>query len=121
MSRATKMSCKRVVIATIGSLGDVHPAMALALELQARGHEVKLATLAAYRHNIEQAGISFHPIRPNLSMDDPQLMERMMHPLKGLEVVFRQVLLPVVRETYVDLMDAVVGSDLLIAGETVFP
>ena len=32
------MESQKIVIATIGSLGDLHPAMALALELKARGH-----------------------------------------------------------------------------------
>jgi len=114
------MNSKRIVIATIGSLGDFHPAIALSLGLKARGHDVTLATFEAYRQNAEQAEIKFHPIRPNI-LFDPQLQEQMMHPIKGPEVVFRQVILPAVRLTYADLMDAVVGSDLLIAGELVFP
>ncbi len=114
------MRDKRIVIATIGSLGDVHPAMALAVGLQARGHQVTLATMEVYRNKIEQAGINFHPLRPNLP-DDQELNQRMMHPVKGPEVVFREVILPASRETYIDLMDAVAGSDLLIAGELIFP
>lgn len=45
------MESKRIVIATIGSLGDLHPAMALALELQARGHQIILATSAVTVHS----------------------------------------------------------------------
>ncbi len=114
------MSFKKIAIATIGSLGDVHPAMALALELQARGHEVRFASLEPCRQIIQQAGITFYPLRPNV-LDDPKLMEQMMHPVKGPKVIFRQLLIPALRETYEDLMKAVAGSDLLIAGETVFP
>jgi UDP:flavonoid glycosyltransferase YjiC (YdhE family) len=34
------MESKKIVIATIGSFGDLHPAMALALEQKARGHQI---------------------------------------------------------------------------------
>jgi UDP:flavonoid glycosyltransferase YjiC (YdhE family) len=30
----------RIVLATLGSLGDIHPMIALALELRGRGHTV---------------------------------------------------------------------------------
>ncbi len=114
------MNTKRIVLAAIGSLGDLHPAVALALELQTRGHQVKLATFEAYRENIEQSGISFHPIRPNLSHLDTDLMEKMMDPIKGTEIIFKQVISPAVKDTYTDLTEIARDADLIIAGETVF-
>jgi rhamnosyltransferase subunit B len=114
------MNAKRIVLAAIGSLGDLHPAVALALELQARGHQVKLATFEAYRENIEKSGISFHPLRPNLFDQDTELIEKMMHPTKGTKVIFKQVLGPAIKDTYTDLIDIVGDADLIVAGETVF-
>jgi len=46
--------------------------MAIALELKARGHEAILATNELYRSNIEAAGISFHPVRPDTSSLNPE-------------------------------------------------
>ncbi|MDZ8260460.1 glycosyltransferase [Nostoc sp. ChiQUE01b] len=43
------INSKRIVLSTFDSLGDLHPAMALALELQTRGHHVVIATTEAYR------------------------------------------------------------------------
>ena len=42
----------RIVLATIGSLGDLHPVLALALELRRRGHEPSIATSENYRDKI---------------------------------------------------------------------
>ena len=114
------MQSQRIVIATIGSLGDLHPAIALALELQARGHQITLATSPVYQKKIEQTGINFHALRPNLP-ESPEIVEKAMHPTKGAEFFFREIFLPRLSETYTDLMDAVTGCDLLITNEIIFP
>ena len=44
--RAEKM---RIVINTLGSFGDIHPYIALAMELQSRGHVPVIATMEIYR------------------------------------------------------------------------
>lgn len=44
---------KHIVVATIGSLGDLHPCMALALELMRRGHRVTIASTGYYREKVE--------------------------------------------------------------------
>lgn len=38
----------RIVFATIGSLGDLHPHIAMGLELRKRGHEIVIATHQEY-------------------------------------------------------------------------
>lgn len=42
----------RIVFAAIGSLGDLHPCLALALELKRRGHSVKIASTEGYRGKV---------------------------------------------------------------------
>src|SRR5262245_16732657 len=44
---------RRIVLTTLGSLGDLHPFVALALGFQARGHEAVIATSATYRPKVE--------------------------------------------------------------------
>jgi len=39
----------RIVLSTIGSFGDLHPKIAIAIELQKRGHDVVFATHKEYR------------------------------------------------------------------------
>ena len=54
---------RRIVLTTFGSLGDLHPYIAVALGLQARGHEAVIATTRHYRQRIEAQGIGFHAVR----------------------------------------------------------
>jgi rhamnosyltransferase subunit B len=58
-------SGRRIVLTTVGSLGDLHPYVAIALGLQARGREAILATGACYRRKIEALGIGFRAVRPD--------------------------------------------------------
>ena len=51
----------RVVMATIGSLGDLHPYIALALEMKKRFIEPVIATSNIYRQRVESLDIEFHP------------------------------------------------------------
>ena len=48
---------RRIVLATFGSLGDLHPFVALAKELQARGHVPVLATSEFHRERIERLAL----------------------------------------------------------------
>jgi rhamnosyltransferase subunit B len=57
----------RILFHTVGSLGDLHPYLAIALGLQARGHEAVIATSACYRQKIETLGLGFHTVRPDSS------------------------------------------------------
>ncbi len=50
---------KRIAIATIGTLGDVRPYIALALELKTRGYDVVFGTNADFESVITKAGIEF--------------------------------------------------------------
>ena len=51
----------RIVITTIGSLGDLHLKIALAIELRQRGHHVIFATHQGYQAKIAALGFEFHP------------------------------------------------------------
>ena len=56
----------RVLLSTIGSRGDVQPLVALALQLKALGHEVRLCVPPDFRDWIEGLGIPVTPIGPEL-------------------------------------------------------
>jgi rhamnosyltransferase subunit B len=118
-----RVTGKRIVLATHGTLGDVHPYLAIALELRRRGHRPVLATSEFYRAKIEAQGIEFHAIRPDFSYDDIALHERLTEPLRGFERVIREFMLPRLRDTYDDLLAAVHadgGADLLLSQILIF-
>lgn len=110
---------KRIVIASFGSLGDLHPYLALAVEARRRGHSVVIATAEFYRARIEALGFPFEPIGPPVSPQDPDLLRRLMRTARGPEILFRKLFLPHVPQMYAELERACAGADLLIAGEMV--
>ena len=56
----------RLLLSTIGSRGDVQPLVALALELRALGHEVRLCVPPDFRDWIEGLGMPVTPIGPEV-------------------------------------------------------
>lgn len=117
---STQPLSKRIVIATIGSLGDLYPCLALATELRRRGHRMTIAATPHYRARVERLRINFHPIRPDLDPTDPNLIRQCDDLKKGPEVLYRKIILPELKETYEDLRQAAKHADLLIAGELVY-
>lgn len=113
---------KRIVFTTWGSYGDVHPHMALALDLQGRGHRPVIATSEIYREKIEAEGLGFFPVRPELPDPTSEEARRMIRELSdsvfGPIYIFRELLMPHIRATYEDTLAAVEadgGADLLVS------
>src|SRR4051812_2250673 len=109
---------KRIVISTFGSFGDIHPFMAVALELKARGHQPVIATSEIYREKMDTVGLEFFPVRPDMpSIDNPDEVARVvaevMDPKGGPEAV-GDLIVPYLRDIYADLDTATVGADLVL-------
>jgi rhamnosyltransferase subunit B len=111
----------RIVVTTIGSLGDLHPQIALAIELRKRGHEIIFATMKEYGAIIEPLGFKFHPMRPDgTPINNPEEIAKMTDLKTGSEYVVRSWILPNLRDTYTDLLDSTKDADLIIAGDIVY-
>jgi rhamnosyltransferase subunit B len=52
----------RFLLSAIGSAGDVHPFIAIARVLQARGHDVALMASPYFEARVQRAGIAFVPL-----------------------------------------------------------
>jgi len=116
--KMNEMKSCRIVISTFGSYGDVHPYMAIALELKRRGHQPVVATSEVYREKMNAAGIELVAVRPDMPSYDQldellRIIEPIMDPQKGSERVM-ELLLPHLRGIYEDLNKAVEGADLLL-------
>ncbi len=105
---------KRILLTTTGSLGDLHPFMAIGLELQARGHEATLATSNFYRPKIEQAGLKFAPMGPHLEHGNLELMRRVMDQKRGPEFLIRELMYPSIPGAFREVMAALTDSDLIV-------
>lgn len=115
-------TCKRIVLTTFGSYGDLHPYIAIAQELRRRGHEAVIATSELYRDKVMAAGLGFYPVRPDFpsERDSPGVFKEIMRARTGTEYLLRRVALPYIRESYEDLTATVRGADLLISHPTTF-
>ena len=107
----------RIVLNTFGSFGDVHPYLALALELKQRGHDPLVATAEFYRSKIESAGVAFAPVAPNIGdlLSKPEMIERIWRPRTGPDFLVRQYLLPALDQSFDDLVSACHGADLFLS------
>ncbi len=110
----------RLLFVTIGSLGDLYPCLALAMEMKRRGHSVTIATTEAYRARVLQLGVRFHSLRPDWDPTDSALISQCEDLKSGPEVLFRKLILPHLENTYRDLLVAAKDCDLMLSGELVF-
>jgi len=108
-------SQKRIVLATFGSLGDLHPYLAVALGLKARGHQAVLATHPVYRQKVEALGLEFAPVRPDTPQDQTAAFMKRLVSWRGSEIVVREFIAPALRQSYEDTLLAAQGADLLVS------
>src|SRR5947209_13152878 len=110
---------RRIVISTFGSFGDLHPYIAVALELKRRGHRPVIATTELYREKVEPLGLELHRVRPDMpSYDEPDklsaMVESVVNERTGPKTLLKTLILPYQHEMYEDLRAAVEGADLLL-------
>ncbi len=111
----------KIVITTLGSLGDIHPCLALGLELKKRNHQVVVATSEFYRQKIASTGLGFQPIGPEtISPEDPELLRNIMDSRNGPENLLRNLLMPHMPRVYGELLEICKDAHCLLTGELVF-
>lgn len=102
----------------MGSLGDLHPFIALGLALRARGASVVLACAAEYGAKVATAGLEFRPIRPSfadmersLGMDRAALTRAVQ---RSPGFLIRRLIVPGVRVSHEDMLAATADADLVL-------
>lgn len=105
----------RILLAAIGSYGDVNPFLAIGGALRRRGHSVALAAPAQYAGDAGREGLEFKALRPDMNSKDPVLMSRVMDARYGSQILVRELVMPAVRDTYEDLESAAAGADVLVS------
>jgi rhamnosyltransferase subunit B len=110
----------RIVIATWGSHGDLHPALGLAVGLRDRGHHVVVATCPMYREDVEREGLAFQPVRPDVDPNNRELVARIMDAQRGTEFIFKDLLMPALQDAATDLRPAIMQADFVISHPVTF-
>ena len=90
----------RILLAAIGSSGDVNPVVGLGRALRARGHHVALATNAFFADLVRESGLEFIELgtkeEAETIMNDP----RLWHPWRGFPCIVEGAILPNLRRLY---------------------
>jgi rhamnosyltransferase subunit B len=88
-----------VLLPTMGSAGDVHPFIALGMELKARGHRATILTNPIFQELIEAQGLGFLAVgtaeEANAVIANPELW----HLRKGFSVI-AQIVVPAIAEVF---------------------
>lgn len=108
-----------IAFASLGTLGDLHPLLAVARAVQNRGGEVTIAASKGFCGYVTSLGFRFCQIRPDLEPGFGQVC-RLSDPGRGPGRLLREEIFPSVRETYADLLEACRGADLLVVGELLY-
>ena len=110
----------RIVVATIGSRGDVQPYINLCQELQERGHDAVLATNPALCPLAQSHGVKTVPVGRDIDMglEAERLLERSFDNMYIGMIRVMKLGARLVQEAYPDVLRACVGADLVVASDT---
>lgn len=108
-----------VVLATIGSWGDIFPVIGLAKGMSEAGHDVQVAASPAYEELVRGEGLSFSGIGPALGFSDyasdPRILSGGQGGFAGFAHLFRRFIFPALDRYVDDLAVRVADADLLLA------
>ncbi len=104
-------SSYRVLLGAMGSLGDLHPVIALAHELRNRGHQPVIATSPQYEQLVREWNLDFRPVRPEVA--PPEVMAKTVE--TGTGYLIREWLLPALRQSFDDTAAAFEGMDFMVS------
>ena len=108
-----------VVLATMGSWGDIFPAIGLAKGLIEAGHDARIAASPAYEELVRGEGLEFAGIGPVLGFSDyardPKILSGRLGGFAGFAHLFRRFIFPALDRYVDDLAAEVRDADLLLA------
>lgn len=108
----------RILLHTLGSSGDFNPAVALALTLRERGHQVTFAVSPLFAQAARTLGFDAAEVGPDPDYDG-DIMKRMLAPSRIgtslVNILFREVLIPAIRPAADLLTPLAAQSDLFLS------
>ncbi len=108
-----------ILITCFGSYGDLHPYIALAKNLQNRGHEISIGSSVMFKVQIESEGIPFTHLRSSLDKYNTpaairEFVRLIFDPVHGGELMINEMMKNI-EETYLDTLKATEKSDIVIS------
>lgn len=110
----------RIIIAAGGSLGDLHPFIALGLDLARRGGTVEIASAVEYRPKIETAGLTFREAGPSLAALEAALGLSLAEITEAIIAddmfLFRRILIPWLEPSVRQMVAVAADADVIVGG-----
>ena len=103
-----------IIVVALGSAGDVHPFIGIAIQLQRRGHAVSFLTNAYFEQTVRQAGLHFQPIGLVDEYIQTVSSPRLWNPTKGMEILWPYFFEPAMRRTYEFIRNKVTMASCLV-------
>jgi sterol 3beta-glucosyltransferase len=111
----------RAVLTSLGSMGDIQPLIALAVELRSHGHHPILALAPYFGPYVHRHGLQFVPIGPDLNYPELQRNEntavRQGSDLFNLMSDHLEILRSMLPQMFSELRDICYDADVLISGQ----
>ncbi len=110
---------KKIAMFTMGTRGDVQPYIFLSKELIKNGYDVVLGSHPCWKNLIEEAGIFFEPIGPDIDIEKEAAIIRgkvsnpALSMLKTMNFVFR-----IIQESTHEIFEICKGKDLIIVSHS---
>ncbi len=107
---------KHVVLTTFGSLGDLHPYLAIGRALAKRGYRVTLATSERYRDMVIAEQLGFYAVSPDVADFDsnPERIAYLLDERRGPERLTREVVMPHLRSAYLELLAVCADASVVV-------
>lgn len=105
----------KLLIATIGTLGDVRPFVALASAAQARGHDVRLAATMRHASLASRHGVCFESFGDDAYLEAPECRSAMTDPLSGFSYWLAKSNLEQLPRLHERLETLAAGIDVLVS------
>jgi len=107
----------KALLIAIGSHGDVHPFVGLALGLRARGHDVTVAASGHFEPLVRRTGFEFAPLMSAEEYDRLALNPDLWHPFKGFRLLMEGTI-QLIRPVYELITERSVTGETVVVAST---
>jgi UDP:flavonoid glycosyltransferase YjiC (YdhE family) len=104
------------VLFPLGSHGDVHPFLGLAVRLKERGHQVHIATNAMFAELVERFGIPFHAVGSEEEANRLIRTRDVWHPTRGMSILARKIIVPMLAKQFDAARELIQSPDTVLVG-----
>ena len=104
----------RILLNPWGSLGDLHPFLAIGSALRKAGAEVTIATMKLYERTVKDQGFAYLQVGPHFCPNDKLILDALADPQFGTKRLITEMLLPSLHESYREIEPAVTSHDVTV-------